>query len=295
MPSARINGIRLHYEDVGDGEPVVLVMGQGAGGRAWHLHQVPALVEAGHRVVTFDNRGIPPTDECPEGFTVDDLVADTAGLAEHLGLAPCRFVGVSMGAYVVQELMLARPGLVRQGVLLATQGRTDVLRAAMARAERALYDSGSELPTAYGAWIRALENLSPATLDDEGQIRDWLELFEFSPQVKGPGVRAQLDLEVPEGRLAAYRAIDVPCLVVGFADDVVLPPHLGREVADAIPGAVHQEIKGCGHYGYLERPDEVNRLLLEFFHDRPSPPGLVELGEPHLSSLLRGSWCTAPC
>ncbi|GHH09274.1 alpha/beta fold hydrolase [Streptomyces lanatus] len=288
MPSVRINGIRLQYEDVGDGDPVVLVMGQGSGGRVWHLHQVPALVDAGYRVVTFDNRGIPPTDECPDGFTIDDLVADTAALAEHLDLAPCRFVGVSMGAYVVQELMLARPRLVRQGVLMATRGRTDALRAAMALADRALHDSELELPAAYSAWIRALQNLSPATLDDDQQIQDWLELFEFSPQRRGPGVRAQLDLEVPAGRLAAYRAIDVPCLVVGFADDVVLPPHLGREVADAIPGAQYQEIKGCGHYGYLERPDELNRVLLEFFHDRrsptrtsptrPSPPGHVDLG-----------------
>jgi pimeloyl-ACP methyl ester carboxylesterase len=289
MPSARINGIRLHYEDTGEGEPVVLVMGQSAGGRAWHLHQVPALIDAGYRAVTFHNRGIPPTDECPEGFTIDDLVADTAGLAEHLGLAPCRFVGVSLGAYVVQELMLARPGLVQQGVLMATRGRNDVLRAAMTRAERALYDSGLELPTAYTTWIRALQNLSPATLDDDQQIRDWLELFEFSPQPQGPGTRAQLDLEVPEGRLDAYRAIDAPCLVIGFADDVILPPHLGREVADAVPGAVYQEIKGCGHYGYLERPDEVNGVLLEFFGDRPSArpslPPSTRLPAPGASDL----------
>ncbi|MGW6905404.1 alpha/beta fold hydrolase [Streptomyces sp. NPDC054940] len=285
MPSARINGIRLHYEDTGEGEPVILVMGQGAGGRAWHLHQVPALVDAGYRAVTFHNRGIPPTDECPDGFTVDDLVADTAGLAEHLGLTPCRFVGVSLGAYVVQELMLARPQLVQQGVLMATRGRTDVLRAAMTRAERALHDSGLELPTAYIAWIRALQNLSPATLDDDPEIQDWLELFEFSPQPQGPGARAQLDLEVPDGRLAAYRAVDAPCLVIGFADDVILPPHLGREVADAIPGAVYQEIKGCGHYGYLERPDEVNRVLLEFFGDRPSLPPSTSLSAPGVSDL----------
>ncbi|MFD3838104.1 alpha/beta fold hydrolase [Streptomyces sp. NPDC058642] len=265
MPSAQIDGVRLHYEDSGHGEPVVLVMGQGAAGRGWHLHQVPALVAAGHRVITFDNRGIPPSDECPEGFTIDDLVADTAGLIEHLGLAPCRVVGVSMGAYVVQELMLARPELVRQGVLMATRGRTDALRTAMARAERALYDSGVVLPPAYAAWVRALHNLSPATLDDELQAQDWLEIFEFAPPVHGPGARAQLDLQVPDGRLAAYREITVPCLVVGFADDVILPPHLSREVADAVPGAVYQEIKDCGHYGYLERPDEVNRVLLDFF------------------------------
>ncbi|MER6347263.1 alpha/beta fold hydrolase [Streptomyces sp. NPDC001595] len=269
MPSARINGIRLHYEDTGHGDPVVLVMGRGAGGRAWHLHQVPALVAAGYRAVTFDNRGVPPTDECPEGFTVGDLVDDTAGLIEHLGLAPCRLVGVSLGAYVVQELMLARPELVRQGVLMATRGRTDALRTAMAAAERALDDAGVELPPAYAAWVRALLNLSPATLDDDRSAQDWLEVLRFAPPVAGPGVRAQSELRVPDDRLAAYRAITVPCLVIGFADDLILPPRLGREVAEAVPGAVYQEIKGCGHYGYLERPQEVNRVLLEFFrtHD----------------------------
>ncbi|GHJ41198.1 alpha/beta fold hydrolase [Streptomyces sp. TS71-3] len=266
MPSARINGIRLHYEDTGRGEPVVLVMGQGAGGRAWHLHQVPALVRAGYRVVTFDNRGIPPSDECPDGFTVDDMVADTAGLADHLDLGPCRYVGVSLGAHIVQELMLSRPGSVRQGVLMATRGRTDAMRSAMAAAERALHDSKMVLPPGYAAWIRALRNLSPRTLDDDARVRDWLELFTFSPQPDGPGVRAQMDLEIPSGRLGAYGAIDVPCLVIGFADDVALPPHLGREVAAAIPTARYQEIAGCGHYGYLERPDDVNRVLIEFFH-----------------------------
>ncbi|NEB67029.1 alpha/beta hydrolase, partial [Streptomyces fulvissimus] len=83
------------------------------------LHQVPALRAAGYRVVTFDNRGIPPTDVCADGFTVDDMVADTAGLIEHLGLGPCRVVGTSLGAHVAQELCLARPELVSQVVLLA--------------------------------------------------------------------------------------------------------------------------------------------------------------------------------
>jgi pimeloyl-ACP methyl ester carboxylesterase len=149
----------------------------------------------------------------------------------------------------------------------------------MTAAERALYDSGLTLPPAYAAWVRALQNLSPATLEDEQSVQDWLELFEFSPEAHGPGVRAQLDIAVPAGRLAAYRAIDVPCLVIGFADDAVLPPRLGREVAAAIPSAVYREIKDCGHYGYLERPDDVNRVLLEFFRS-PSSSAVpeVELG-----------------
>ncbi|MFM9447951.1 alpha/beta fold hydrolase [Streptomyces acidiscabies] len=265
MPDLRIDGIRLQYDDEGTGDPVVLVMGRGAGGRVWHLHQVPALKAAGHRVVTFTNRGIPPSDPSPQGFTIGDMVADTAGLIEHLGLGPCRVVGTSLGAYVVQELMLARPELVSQGVLMATHGRTDAYRRAAIAAERALYAEGLTLPAAYTAWNRALRNLSPATLGDEQSLQDWLDLFEFAREETGPGSRVQLELTAPEGRLAAYRQIGTPTLVIGFADDAALPARLSREVADAIPGAVYREVKDCGHYGYLERPDAVNRLMLDFF------------------------------
>lgn len=95
MPISRVNGINLSFEDTGHGEPVVMVMGSGAGGRSWHLHQVPALTSAGYRVITFNNRGIPPTDACAGGFTIEDLIADTAGLIERLDLGPCRLVGTS--------------------------------------------------------------------------------------------------------------------------------------------------------------------------------------------------------
>ncbi|KPC60524.1 alpha/beta hydrolase, partial [Streptomyces sp. NRRL WC-3753] len=64
------------------------------------------------------------------------------------------------------------------------------------------------------------------------------------------------------------RGITTPCLVVGFADDLILPAHLGREVADAIPGARYVEVADAGHYGYLERPDQVNNALLDFFAQR---------------------------
>lgn len=268
MKVARINGIDIGYDDTGQGEPVVMIMGSGAAGRAWHLHQVPALVRAGYRVITFNNRGIPPTDACVEGFTVDDLVADTAGLIEHLRLGPSRVVGTSLGAHVAQEMCLVRPELISQVVLIATRARDDVMRRTLARAEREFHDSGGQLTPLYSAVLRAVQYLSPATLREDKEIQDWLDIFEMSPVTQAPGYRAQLDIEIGAGRLAAYRAIRVPALVVGFADDVILPPHLSREVADAIPGARYAEVRDAGHYGYLERPDQVNELLLDFFARR---------------------------
>jgi pimeloyl-ACP methyl ester carboxylesterase/DNA-binding transcriptional ArsR family regulator len=263
MPVLRVNDVVLNYRDSGSGEPVVLVMGSGGGGQAWHLYQVPALTAAGYRVVTFDNRGIPPSSEGPDGFIVRDLVADTAGLIERLGAAPCHLVGTSMGAYVAQELALARPELVRRVVLMATHGRCDAVRTALARAEVELADSGVCLTAGYRAVVQALQSLSPQTLNDDKQMVDWLDLFELA-QRGGPGVRSQLRLSPMPDRLAAYRGIRVPCHVIAFADDLVTPPYLGREVAEAIPGAGYEVLAGCGHYGYLEQPDAVNASILRF-------------------------------
>ncbi|MCP2330668.1 alpha/beta fold hydrolase [Actinoalloteichus caeruleus] len=268
MSTADINGIRVQYEDVGDGEPVVLVMGSGSTGRAWHLHQVPALVSAGYRVITFDNRGSSASTRDLVGFTVEDLVADTVGLIEHLGLGPCRLVGTSMGAHVVQELLVTRADLVSQAVLMATRGRTDVMRRFAALAEREQVDSGVELPARYAASIRAMQVLSPATLNDDRKCQDWLDIFEMVPAEHSKGYRAQLDLDIIPDRLAAYRSITTPTLVIGFADDLVLPPHLCREVADAIPAARYVELADSGHYGYLERPEAVNAELVSFFAER---------------------------
>ncbi|GAA1225987.1 alpha/beta fold hydrolase [Streptomyces rhizosphaericus] len=264
MTWATVNGIRLHYETHGAGDPVLMVMGSGSRGRVWDLHQVPALTAAGYRVVTFDNRGIAPTDECAEGFTVEDMVADTAALIETLGLGPCFLVGTSMGAQIVQELALVRPDLVRKAVLMATRGRADTLRRALAEAEIELYESGVRLPPRYYAVIRATQNLSPRTLADPQQVSDWLDLFEMSAPTSR-GDRIHMGFSAMPDRLAAYRAISRPCRVIAFADDMITPPHLGREVAETIPGATFELVQGCGHYGYLENPDTVNKDIIEYF------------------------------
>ncbi|SDD36777.1 alpha/beta fold hydrolase [Actinokineospora iranica] len=264
MPLIRVNGIRLHYRDTGSGDPVLLLMGTGGSGSVWDLHQVPALVAAGYRPIAVDNRGIPPSDECADGFTVHDMVADTAGLIEALGLGSCRMVGTSMGAYIAAELALARPDLVRQAALLAARGRSDVLRTALAAAERDLRESGIDLPARYRAAMRAVQFLSRTTLSDDTAARDWLDLLELSAG-EGPGVAAQQGLEPMPDRLAAYAAIRVPVRVVSFSDDVIAPPGLGAELAAAIPGAESTVIPDCGHYGYLEDPESVNKVLIDFF------------------------------
>jgi pimeloyl-ACP methyl ester carboxylesterase len=193
-----------------------------------------------------------------------DMVADTAGLVEFLGIGPCRIVGYSLGAVIVQELLLARPELVRQAVLMATRGRSDVLGGAFSAAELELLDSGVKLPERYEALVRVVLGFSPRTLDDQQTAQDWLDIFAMSPPSSSMS-RAQLAADMIPDRLASYRDIRTDCLVLGFADDLMARPNLSREVAEHIPGSTYREIPGCGHYGFVEEPEKVNSAIIEFF------------------------------
>ena len=117
--------------------------------------------------------------------------------------------------------------------------------------------------------MRLLESFSPKTLNDDIAVRDWIDMFTMWPTKPTPGPARPSSSVGPEGnRLPAYRSITAPALVIGFADDVVLPPHLGREVADALPNGRYLEIPDAGHLGFIERPQAVNAAALEFFAAR---------------------------
>ncbi len=264
ITSSRVAGVNLAYDDRGSGDPILFIAGRGGAGRTWHLHQVPAFQKAGYRVVTFDNRGIGATEKA-KGFTTAQMVVDTAALIEKLDLGPVRIMSVSMGSFIAQELMLARPELVSAAVLMATRGREDRTREFCRSAERDLIESGIELPPTFDAKMRLLENFSPKTLNDDQAVRDWIEMFTMWPTRLTPGLRAQSSVAPQENRLSAYRNIAAPVLVIGFADDLVLPPYLGREVADALPNGRFLQIPDTGHLGFIERPEAVNSAALEFF------------------------------
>jgi pimeloyl-ACP methyl ester carboxylesterase len=80
---------------------------------------------------------------------------------------------------------------------------------------------------------------------------------------------AQFGIAPEMDRLPAYRAITMPVLVIGFADDLVMPPHLGAEVAEAIPNGQYLEIAETGHLGFSEWSRAVNSTILDFLAHGP--------------------------
>lgn len=88
--------VELHYEDFGSGRPVVLIHGWPLSGRSWE-NQVPALVEDGYRVITYDRRGFGSSSQPWNGYDYDTFAADLHALLEHLDLTDVTLVGFSMG------------------------------------------------------------------------------------------------------------------------------------------------------------------------------------------------------
>jgi pimeloyl-ACP methyl ester carboxylesterase len=263
MPYVFTNGIRLAYERTGNGARVLMIMGQAAGGNVWSMYQTPALKKAGYETITFDNRGVPPSDVPPGDYSLADLVADTVGLIEALDAGPCRVVGTSLGAYVATELAVVRPDLVTCCVLMAPRTRADVLRRALCIGEQALTRDGIRLPSAFEAPISVLQMFSPATLNDDAAVSVWLDIYEMSASRRA-AADGQGAIDVTSDRRDRLRTVPVPCRVIAFSDDLMCPPHLSAEVAEVIPDCDYVEIGSCGHVGYLERPGEVNSAIIDF-------------------------------
>jgi len=262
MPVIESGKARLSYEEYGAGEPVLLLPPAATPARVWALHQVPAIVAAGYRAITLDARGThvsPPSSP----FRLADLVADASVLIAELGLAPCLVVGASLGAMIGQELAAGHPDLVRAAALLGTRSRTDFFRGKLTRAMAAQARSGNP-PSELEALLLLSQLFSAATLADEHTAANLLTLFRGF-HAAGVGPAMQYEATIIADRTSALSHVTRPCTVIAFAEDSLTPPAACLEVAAAVPGCRYVEVADCGHFGFLERPEQVNATLLDFF------------------------------
>ena len=116
MSTQRANGIDIHYETAGQGEPLLLLHGLGSRSEDWQL-QVPAFAGC-YRVITADMRGHGRTAKPPGPYSVPMMAADVLGLLDALGIDAAHLVGLSMGGMIAFQMAVDGPERVRSLVIV---------------------------------------------------------------------------------------------------------------------------------------------------------------------------------
>lgn len=201
------------------------------------------------------------------GGVADIMVGDTLqddslpGMARRvLAVAPERFAlaGLSMGGYLALEIMRQAPERVERLALLDTSARADTPEAIKTR-EDAIATVG-KVPYEKLAWASLPRLVAPDASDDVKQA-----VVDMGVRV-GPEtyIRQQKAIMARPDSRSLLATIRVPMLVVVGEKDVLTPPELAREMADAVPGARLVEIPGSGHLSTMERPEAVTAALREW-------------------------------
>ena len=266
MAQLELDGRSIHYEQSGSGPDLVLIAGGGGRLTDWRW-QVPYL-EREFRVTRFDNRGIGGTscDE-PLPWTIGDMARDAAELIEALCDHPVAAFGQSMGGFIVTQLALDRPDLLRCAIASGTSAcGGDGWLGDYMRAEIDLRRRGGRLDGMFAVTHYAAELYPARVLGDPvlwPTLRDWLLDGDFSEANEAsliPQWQACVDFDVVD-RLPSCQ---VPLHVFAYQEDVQAPPQYGRRVAELAPRGELHFFDGLGH-GSLRghAHDRLNPVIAE--------------------------------
>jgi pimeloyl-ACP methyl ester carboxylesterase len=267
MADVTVGDVRLTYEEHGSGDPLVLVCGLGQPAASWPFSILPGLVAAGFKVVTFDNRGVAPSESPPAPYTIAQMADDTAGLIEHLGIAPCVVAGYSLGAWIAETLAADRPELLRAAVCIAGLNQTTEWEKVECEYGRDLAALDVPLPR-----LQPVIDLLPypprALLQDDEEVGALVERYGDDPPWGNPGRLGQWEAAFAwtrdDGAVARWERISVPCLSVTFENDIDCPPRHARIAASHVSGGRFIEIPDATHLGPFEQPDAVVSALVHF-------------------------------
>ena len=249
----------MHYEEHGEGQPLVLISGLGHDLSAWSRY-LPGLARR-YRVIVFDNRGSGQTG-APDGpWTIRMMAADTAGLLDALEIDRTHVLGVSMGGYIAQELALAHPRRVA-GLVLATTSVGPYLLKMSILEEWARPALAGIDPLAFFQ-IMLPFMFNDRCFEQPGVLEMAVATIAPHTDTPPPVLARQMIACVEHDARDRIGLITAPTLVLAGRQDPFVPFSLSEELAALIPGARLHVLEGGGH-GFLATADEFNRAVLEF-------------------------------
>jgi pimeloyl-ACP methyl ester carboxylesterase len=263
MPTIETNGIRLFYEEIGHGPPLLCIMGITAPGSVWQLH---AEVWAQQfRCVIGDNRGVGKSDKPIGPYSSEMMADDYAGLLDHLKIDAAHVVGCSMGSIIAQQLALNHPDRVASAILMCPWARCD--RYAVGVFDHMKRIKARLTPTEFIEYIQLLIFTKPYW-DDDMQFRGMEEGRRLAATNENPqplhALEAQADACIHHNTLNRLDRIACPTLVIGGANDIFTPRWMAEEIAQRIPNAELHLYDGAGHAFHWECMDDFNSRTLQW-------------------------------
>lgn len=262
--------IELYYEDHGAGKPVVLIHGWPLSGRSWE-RQVPVLVDAGYRVITYDRRGFGNSSQPWLGYDYDSFAEDLNLLLEHIDLREATLVGFSMGGGEVVRY-------------IGKYGTDRVSKAVLASAVPPYLYRSDDNPDG-GFDDATIADLEAGVKDDRQTFLDTFTTNFFSAgdrtdlvsEAERTYAREIAAFASPKGTLECIgafartdfrgdvAAVTVPTLVIHGDADAIVPFEVsGRRSHESIAGSRLALIEGGPHGINATHADQFNKELLEF-------------------------------
>ena len=261
--------INLYYEDHGSGSPVVLIHGYPLSSSSWEK-QIPALLDAGHRVIAYDRRGFGKSSQPTSGYNYDTFAEDLHHVVTHLKLKDFALVGFSMGGGEVARY-------------IGKYGSKNVSRAVLiGGVPPYLLKTGDNPEGVEGSVFEGIEKAVKA--DRYAFFTEFFKNFyntdvNLGKRVSEQAVQASWNVAASASPVASYACvptwhedfrkdvakIDVPTLVIhGEADRIVPFASAGQRTAKLVKGAELVVIKDGPHNVAWTHTDEVNAALLKF-------------------------------
>jgi 3-oxoadipate enol-lactonase len=249
----------LFYEEAGSGPPLILIHGFPLSGSIWSA-QLSGL--AGRlRVIAPDLRGFGRSTPSDIPCSMDLYADDTILLMDHLGIETAAICGMSMGGYVLLNLLERYPERVNAACFMVTKAGADDTEGRARRTALAeeIVKSGSK--AAADAFSRILFAPDTAARSPEMVAQVHGIMLEASPAGLVSGLLAMRERSDYSKRLAAIR---VRSLIIGAEEDLAIPAQESKNLAEGLHDATLCMIPKAGHMIMLEQPEAVNRAFMEF-------------------------------
>lgn len=257
MAFVQNQGARIYWDEQGEGEPLLLIMGLGYPSAMWHRSR-PVLAKQ-YRTIALDNRGSGLSDAPPGPYAMTLMASDAAVVLDAAGVDQAHVYGISMGGMIAQEFALQHPARVRSLILGCTAAGGSTAVRAEAEVNRVLM----------------ARDLTPE------QMAQAMRQYTYDPDT--PFERVEEDMEIrrqwfpkPQGHAAQLQGIlawesysrlsqiTAPTLVIHGESDQLVPPDNGKLIATRIPGAELVMLPHASHIFSTDQTEAANKAVLNF-------------------------------